>query len=288
MTHRSPAKSLPARRPQRWCVFADLTHPTDRPSSRIGLWFAEREYSAGVRIRTPAISWRSYRPKCSQSPVRVRGWRRVPKGSGVGAVLVPVLLHSSRPPQCNDLDSARETPRRTPPVQSCQGPGGWRRSRRRRPRRTGFGPGASLRSAPATQASFPIMRYNESRWSSARSLQSEQELLRMLRRGGESRCAFLDGVARRQKLHFIQPPEPLQGRTRPPGRGGVRHWRQGRPGPRIRPRGACSAGSPPGPDPSRGPRPQPRRNRRHRRCWTGETGPCVRSYRPRLAGPEPA
>jgi hypothetical protein len=33
-----------------------------------------------------------------------------------------------------------------------------------------FGPGASLRSAPATQASFPIMGYNESRWSSARSL----------------------------------------------------------------------------------------------------------------------
>ena len=32
------------------------------------------------------------------------------------------------------------------------------------------GPGASLRSAPATQASFPIMGYNESRWSSARSL----------------------------------------------------------------------------------------------------------------------
>ena len=38
------------------------------------------------------------------------------------------------------------------PFQSCQDPGGWRRSRRRRPRRTGFGPGASLRSAPATQA----------------------------------------------------------------------------------------------------------------------------------------
>ena len=39
--------------------------------------------------------------------------------------------------------------------QSCQDPGGWRRSRRRRPRRTGFGPGASLRSAPATKRLFP-------------------------------------------------------------------------------------------------------------------------------------
>src|SRR5271157_3395820 len=37
-------------------------------------------------------------------------------------------------------------------------------------RGTGFGPGASLRSAPATQASFPIMGYNESRWSSVRTL----------------------------------------------------------------------------------------------------------------------
>ena len=63
-----------------------------------------------------------------------------------------------------------ETPRCTPPLQSCQDPGGWRRSRRRRPRRTDFGPGASPRSAPATQASFPIMGYNISRWSSARSL----------------------------------------------------------------------------------------------------------------------
>ncbi len=30
--------------------------------------------------------------------------------------------------------------------------------------------GLPLRSAPATQASLPIMGYNESRWSSARSL----------------------------------------------------------------------------------------------------------------------
>ncbi len=54
---------------------------------------------------------------------------------------------------------------------SCQDLGGWWRSRRRRPRCSGFGPGASLRSAPATQAPFPIMRYDKSRWSSPRTVQ---------------------------------------------------------------------------------------------------------------------
>ena len=44
------------------------------------------------------------------------------------------------------------------------------RSRRRHPRCPGFGPGAPPRSAPATQASFPIMGYDESRWSSVRTL----------------------------------------------------------------------------------------------------------------------
>ena len=50
----------------------------------------------------------------------------------------------------------------------------------------------------------------------------------------------------------------------------------------------CSAGSSPGPDPCGGPRPRRRRNQRHRSCWTGGTGPCVRGYRPRPAGPGPA
>ena len=61
---------------------------------------------------------------------------------------------TSRSPSRRKFENS-ETPRLTPPFQSCQDPGGWRRSQRRRPRCTGFGPGASLRSAPATQAFCP-------------------------------------------------------------------------------------------------------------------------------------
>ena len=49
------------------------------------------------------------------------------------------------------LTEHQGTPRGTPPFQSSHDPAGWRRSRRRRPRCAGFGPGASLRSAPATR-----------------------------------------------------------------------------------------------------------------------------------------
>ena len=56
----------------------------------------------------------------------------------------------------------------------------------------GFGSGASPRSGPATQASFPIMGYNKSRWSSARSLEIQARrwspLWRdFLRCGGQAR-----------------------------------------------------------------------------------------------------
>ena len=92
-------------------------------------------------------------------------------------------------------------------------PGGWRRSRRRRPRRTGFSPGASPRSAPATQGSFPIMGYNESRWSSARSLPESHPMaakenwpvLRLLRAASHPRSPCTCSV----KLAFRRPRRSL-------------------------------------------------------------------------------
>jgi len=55
-----------------------------------------------------------------------------------------------------------ETPRPTPPGQDCPNSGG----------PAGHRPGASLRSAPATQAAFPTTICDKSRWRSARSLYS--------------------------------------------------------------------------------------------------------------------
>ena len=96
--------------------------------------------------------------------------RRCPAGADEGMRCAPWPANCphpavpARPRKRGSPRSPREKERRPRRVcnstvkraNNCQDLGGWWRSRRRRPRCSGFGPGASLRSAPATQASFPI------------------------------------------------------------------------------------------------------------------------------------
>src|SRR5271157_2787699 len=82
----------------------------------------------------------------------------------------PQSVDHRRRRDMGDIDEHSETPRQTPPGQDCPNSGGWRRSRRRRPRSAGHRPGASPRSAPGTQAAFPTTICDKSRWRSARSL----------------------------------------------------------------------------------------------------------------------
>src|SRR5208337_4408816 len=110
--------------------------------------------------------------------------RRCPAGADEGIRCAPWPANCphpavpARPRKRGSPRSPREKERRPRRVcnstvkraNNCQDLGGWWRSRRRRPRCSGFGPGASLRSAPATQAPFLIMRYDKSRWSSPRTL----------------------------------------------------------------------------------------------------------------------
>src|SRR5271157_5266756 len=85
-------------------------------------------------------------------------------------------------------------------------------------RGTGFGPGASLRSAPATQASFPIMGYNESRWSSARSLGGRLRFLGAERTALSLRQGLDQAVVAQRQDVLVQDPGNHRQLGQPDGR----------------------------------------------------------------------